>query len=58
MDQEQPRDILSGLKDSLKRLESDPRPETPPVAELKRILARRIGKLEDAKRSMLARKQR
>ncbi|HEY2469525.1 MAG TPA: hypothetical protein VGI45_17010 [Terracidiphilus sp.] len=58
MDQEQSRDILSVLKDSLKILENDPRPDTPAVAELRRILAGRIEKLEHAKRSIFGRKPR
>lgn len=56
MDKEWTRDILSVLKESLKRLQSDPRPDTPAVAELKRLLSQRIGKMEDAQRTVFARK--
>ena len=40
------RPLLEALRAALQEADADPRPETPPFAELKRILRERIAELE------------
>jgi len=44
------RPLLAALRASLRKAEADPRPETPTLIELKRILRERIAELESASR--------
>lgn len=51
-----PHDILTVLKSTLRKIERDPRPDTAATLELKRVLTQRIGRLEDARKSLLTQK--
>lgn len=43
-----PGPLLDSLREILRKMEADPEPETPNVADLKRILRERISQLEAA----------
>ena len=45
------RPLLETLRDTLRKLEADPTPETENLADLKRILRERIAALEGSPRS-------
>lgn len=42
------RPIIEILRDALRRMESDPRPETPNLRDLKRLVRERIARLKSA----------
>jgi hypothetical protein len=47
------RPMLDALRDTLRKMEADPGPETPDLADLKRIILQRISELESTQRLIL-----